>query len=53
MNIAQRELTLDEIVAQLAQPVRAAAHTVYEVCGDAASRVLAVARSLTSKRRCA
>ena len=50
MNIAQRELAHDEIVARLSQPVPAGAQTIHYAPGGAASRVLAVARDLASTR---
>ena len=53
MDIAQRELSYDEIVARLSQPVPDAVPTVHHVPGSAASRVLEVARSLTSTSTCA
>ncbi len=52
MNIAQRELAPDEILAQLSHPVPAAVRTVEHAPGSAASHVLAVARGLTSSEAC-
>ncbi len=48
MGIAQRELSLDQIASRLPQPVTAAVRPANRQSGDAASRVLAVARSLSA-----
>ncbi len=46
MGIAQRELTLDEMARQLAQPAAATAQAADAAPGQAAARVLAVARGV-------
>jgi hypothetical protein len=46
MGIAQRELTLDEMARQLPQPAAATAQAADAAPGQAAARVLAVARGV-------